>query len=45
MFKRRGYFGLVRLVPFSAGVVLPYARTLSGPKQERSKLLRATETL
>jgi uncharacterized protein (DUF1015 family) len=41
-FTRRGFFGLVRLVPFSAGVVLPHERTLSGPKQERLKLLRAT---
>jgi uncharacterized protein (DUF1015 family) len=42
VFKRRGFFGLVRLVPFSAGVVLPHERTLSGPKEERLKLLRAT---
>ncbi len=41
-FRRRGFFGLVRLVPFSDGVVLPHERTLSGPKQERLKLLRAT---
>ncbi len=41
-FKRRGFFGLVRLEPFAARVVLPHERTLSGPKEERLKLLRAT---
>jgi uncharacterized protein (DUF1015 family) len=39
---RRGFLGLVRLVPFSERVVLPHERTLSGPKEDRLKLFRAT---
>lgn len=39
---RRGFLALVRLVPFSARVVLPHERTLSGPKEDRLKLFRAT---
>ena len=41
---RRGFLGLVRLVPFSERVVLPHERTLSGPKEDRLKLFRATRT-
>lgn len=41
---RRGFLGLVRLVPFSQHVVLPHERTLSGPKEDRLKLTRATRT-
>ena len=41
---RRGFLALVRLMPFSAGVVLPHERTLSGPKEDRLKLFRATRT-
>src|SRR5579883_2763453 len=41
---RRGFLGLVRLVPFSDRVVLPHERTLSGPKEDRLKLFRATAT-
>jgi uncharacterized protein (DUF1015 family) len=41
---RRGFLALVRLVPFSARVVLPHERTLSGPKEDRLKLFRATRT-
>ncbi len=41
---RRGFLALVKLVPFSAGVVLPHERTLSGPKEDRLKLFRATRT-
>lgn len=41
---RRGFLGLVKLVPLDAGVVLPHERTLSGPKEDRLKLFRATET-
>ncbi|MEZ4221290.1 MAG: DUF1015 domain-containing protein [Polyangiaceae bacterium] len=40
--SRRGFFGLVRAVPFSTGTVLPHERTLSGPKADRIKLSRAT---
>jgi len=41
---RTGLLGLVRLVPFSDRVVLPHERTLSGPKEDRLKLFRATRT-
>jgi uncharacterized protein (DUF1015 family) len=41
---RRGFLALVKLVPFSAGVVLPHEKTLSGPKEDRLKLFRATRT-
>jgi uncharacterized protein (DUF1015 family) len=40
---RRGFLALVRLVPLSAGVVLPHERTLTGPKEDRLKLFRATQ--
>jgi uncharacterized protein (DUF1015 family) len=42
--KRRGFLALVRAVPFSAKMVLPHERTLSGPKEDRFKLFRATRT-
>jgi uncharacterized protein (DUF1015 family) len=42
--RRRGFLALVRLVPFSARIVLPHERTLSGPKEDRLKLFRATRT-
>jgi uncharacterized protein (DUF1015 family) len=41
---RRGFLAGVRLVPFSERVVLPHERTLSGPKEDRLKLFRATRT-
>lgn len=41
---RRGFLGLVKLVPLDQGVVLPHERTLSGPKEDRLKLFRATKT-
>jgi uncharacterized protein (DUF1015 family) len=41
---RRGFLALVRLVPFADRVVLPHERTLSGPKEDRLKLFRATGT-
>src|SRR5215468_7864389 len=41
---RTGFLGLVRLVPFSERIVLPHERTLSGPKEDRLKLFRATRT-
>jgi uncharacterized protein (DUF1015 family) len=42
--RRRGFLALVRLVPFADRVVLPHERTLSGPKEDRLKLFRATRT-
>jgi uncharacterized protein (DUF1015 family) len=41
---RRGFLALVKLVPFSSQIVLPHERTLSGPKEDRLKLFRATRT-
>jgi len=41
---RRGFFALVRAEPYEARVVLPHERTLSGPKEDRYKLFRATAT-
>src|SRR5690606_7748210 len=41
---RRGFLGLVKLEPFDKKVVLPHERTLSGPKEDRLKLFRATKT-
>ena len=42
--RRRGFLALVRLAPFSERSVLPHERTLSGPKEDRLKLFRATRT-
>jgi uncharacterized protein (DUF1015 family) len=40
---QRGFLGRLRLEPFEAGGgVLPHERTMSGPKEDRYKLLRAT---
>ena len=39
---QRGFFGRLKLEPFGAGGVLPHERTLSAPKEDRYKLLRAT---
>ena len=40
---QRGFFGRLRLEPLEAGSgVLAHERTLSGPKEDRYKLLRAT---
>jgi uncharacterized protein (DUF1015 family) len=40
---RRGFLALVRLEPLSARIVLPHERTLTGPKEDRLKLFRATQ--
>ena len=40
-YTRRGLMARVRLEPWDAGVVLPHERTLSKPKDDRLKLLRA----
>jgi uncharacterized protein (DUF1015 family) len=39
---RSGFLALVRAVPFSDRVVLPHERTLTGPKEDRIALSRAT---
>ncbi len=41
---RRGFLAAVRLHPFKDRIVLPHERTLSGPKEDRLKLFRATKT-
>ncbi len=42
--RRIAYFALVRLEPWSAGVVKPHEYTLAGPKQDRLALIHATHT-
>lgn len=40
---QRGFFGRLRIEPFGPGSgVLPHERTLSGPREDRYRLLRAT---
>ncbi len=40
---QRGFFGRLRLEPFGEGSgVLPHERTMSGPREDRYRLLRAT---
>ena len=43
-YTRRGFFAAVRLEPFERRVVLPHEKTLSAPKEDRKRLLRATRT-
>jgi uncharacterized protein (DUF1015 family) len=40
---RRGVLGRLKLTPYSSGDTLPHERTLSGPKQDRLKLMEATK--
>jgi len=40
---RSGFFALVHAEPYRTRAVLPHERTLSGPKEDRFKLMRATE--
>jgi uncharacterized protein (DUF1015 family) len=42
---RRGFFALVKAVPYEARQVLPHERTLSGPKTDRIALSRATRAM
>lgn len=42
LMQRAGFVGLMKLADFSEGIVLPHERTLSGPKADRLKLMRAT---
>jgi uncharacterized protein (DUF1015 family) len=39
---RKGFIARLRLTPFSDRVVLPHEHTLSGPKLDRRKLIKAT---
>jgi uncharacterized protein (DUF1015 family) len=43
-YTRQGFFAGVRLEPFDKRVVLPHEHTLTGPKEDRRKLLVATRT-
>jgi uncharacterized protein (DUF1015 family) len=43
-YTRRGFFALLKLEPFDRRVVLPHEHTLSAPKEDRRKLMRATRT-
>lgn len=40
---RTGFLGAVRLHPYSDKVVLPHERTLKGPKEDRLRLMVATQ--
>jgi uncharacterized protein (DUF1015 family) len=42
---RKGFFALVRAVPYADRVVLPHERTLTGPKLDRIALSRATRAM
>jgi uncharacterized protein (DUF1015 family) len=39
---RKGFIARIRLQKFDEGIVLPHERTLSGPKADRLKLMRAS---
>jgi uncharacterized protein (DUF1015 family) len=41
-YRRRGFFARVRLEPFGTGRIFPHEETMSGPKEDRLKLYRAT---
>src|SRR5215831_8524341 len=41
-YRRRGFFARVRLEPFGQGKVYAHEETMSGPKEDRLKLYRAT---
>ncbi|MCB9507325.1 MAG: DUF1015 domain-containing protein [Myxococcales bacterium] len=40
---RRGFLGRVRLHDYDERIILPHERTLSGPKEDRMRLMIATE--
>jgi len=41
-YTRRGFFARVRLEPFGKGQIYAHEQTMSGPKEDRLKLYRAT---
>jgi uncharacterized protein (DUF1015 family) len=43
MLERIGFFGALQLEEYASRIVRPHERTLSGPKADRLKLLRAAE--
>src|SRR5262245_37759184 len=40
--RRRGFIARVRLEPFGKGHIYPHEETMSGPKEDRLKLFKAT---
>ncbi|MCS7020338.1 MAG: DUF1015 domain-containing protein [Gemmataceae bacterium] len=42
LYQRRGFFARVRLEPPGSGRIFPHEQTLSGPKEDRLQLYRAT---
>jgi uncharacterized protein (DUF1015 family) len=40
--RRRGFIARVRLEPFGQGQIYPHEETMSGPKEDRLKLFKAT---
>jgi uncharacterized protein (DUF1015 family) len=43
-YTRKGFIARLKLEPFASRVVLPHEHTLSAPKEDRRKLMRATRT-
>lgn len=41
---RKGFIGLSKLYDYAEKVIYPHERTLSGPKEDRLKLLKSTQT-
>ncbi|MCP3985963.1 MAG: DUF1015 domain-containing protein [bacterium] len=42
--ERLGFFGALQLEEYAARIVRPHERTMAGPKADRLKILRATQT-
>lgn len=42
-YVRKGFLGRIKLEEFGKGTVFPHEQTLSGPKQDRFDLMRATQ--
>ena len=42
-YKREGFFARVRLEEFGAGRIFPHEQTMTGPREDRLRLLRATK--
>lgn len=43
-YERWGLLAVLKLEPFDAGVVMPHERTLTGPKEDRLRLIRECRT-
>lgn len=42
--QRVALLGRVRLEPFEKGIIIPHEKTLKGPREDRMKVLRTTQT-